>query len=262
MDFHQRKVMINEEYPNVQCFYIKDTKENSVWSTNLDGQIADMLLPMQKPLLYGSRDSFIKAYHDGGGKYDTEILESKSMVSATEIRQRVSRGIMANFHVRLGMVLASFMRWPTGYVTVDVAVMDDDRKKIWLGRKDGEKEYRFFGGFNDPESMSLEDDAKREVMEETHIEVSEPKYISSRLVDDWRYRTSKSKIKTTLWIADRIGGDPKPDDDIAEIKCFDIDFFMNTDTTNFKAPAKNLKSLVKEHRFLMDKLVDYLYDNK
>jgi bifunctional NMN adenylyltransferase/nudix hydrolase len=258
LDFNQRRAMIQEDFPNVQCFYIKDVKNDEVWSKNLDTQISDMLMPMQKPLLYGSRDSFISGYRKGAGKFDTEELESHSIVSGTQIRKETSRTTVANYFVRLGMVLASNMKYPTSFTTVDIAIMDNHRKDIWLGRKDGEEEFRFIGGFTDPNSETIEDDAKREVLEETHIVISEPTYICSMKIDDWRYRTSRDKIKTTLWIGDRIAGDPKPDDDIAEIKRFAIsDFIYETGYAPFGQPYK-VDNLVDEHKRLMVKLLDYL----
>ena len=258
LDFHQRRVMIGESYPNVQCFYIKDCKSNEQWAQNLDGQINDMLMPMQRALLYGSRDSFIKAYHDGGGKNDTEVLESKSMISATQYREKASRGITANYHVRLGMVLGSFMRYPTSYTTIDVAIMDESRTKVWLGRKSTEQEFRFVGGFTDPNSETIEDDAKREALEETHLVISEPEYLCSMKIEDWRYRSSRDCIKTTFWIADRIGGDPQADDDLAEIRLFDLkDFLYEDGYAPFDNPYK-VDIIVGEHKKLMVKLLDHL----
>ena len=32
LDFNQRQKMINEDYPNVQCFYIKDCVSDPKWS--------------------------------------------------------------------------------------------------------------------------------------------------------------------------------------------------------------------------------------
>lgn len=258
MDFHQRKVMINEDYPDVQCLYIKDCPSNEVWVKTLDSMITDMMMPLQVPLLYGSRDSFIKTYRENGGRFDTEELESSSFISATQVRKETSRSIVANENVRIGMVLASQMRYPTAFTTIDVAIMDKDRTKIWLGRKDNETLFRFIGGFSDPRTISLEEDVIRETMEETHIEIGEPIYIYSTLIDDWRYRSETDKIKTTFWIADRIGGDPQPDDDIAEIRCFDIaDFCYEEGYAPILEPYK-LNMIVHGHRKLMTKLLQYL----
>ena len=156
------------------------------------------------------------------------------------------------------MFLAQLMRYPTSYTTVDVAIMDDDRKSIWLGKKKGEKQYRFIGGFSDPRSESLEADAKRETLEETHIVLSEPEYLLSTLIDDWRYRNSRDKIKTTFWIGDRIGGDPRPDDDIVEIAKFDLDEFVYPEGESPFEKPYNLDNIVRGHRGLMTELLKRL----
>ncbi len=246
------------DYPGLDILYIHDTKDNKVWANKIDGLINDHLRPIDKPLLYGLRDSFINAYHDGLGRYDTEEYIPTKMISATSIRDKLSRSFISNKFVRIGMFLANLMRYPTSYTTVDVAIMDDERKSIWLGRKQGETLFRFIGGFSDPGTTSLEEDAKRETLEETHIVLSEPEYLFSTLIDDWRYRRSKDKIKTTFWIGDRIGGDPQPDDDIEEIQKFNIMGFMHEEgyaplDTEFK-----LEGIVKGHRELMTRLLQHL----
>lgn len=259
LDYQQRKAMIHEKYPNVAVLYIMDVDDDTVWASRLDDLISHQLRPTEKPLLFGSRDSFIKAYIDGNGRYDCEEFEAKRLISATEIRNKLSKKLISNYFVRVGMFLASLMRYPTSYTTVDVAIMDDDRTNIWLGRKKDEKRFRLIGGFSDPRSKSLEEDAKRETLEETHIELSEPTYIFSTLIDDWRYRRSRDKIKTTLWIGDRIGGQPKPDDDIVEIKKFPItDFIWEEGTAPILETLKNGDKIVKGHVPLMLKLVEYL----
>lgn len=255
LDFHQRKVMINEDYPDVQCFYIKDTKKNDVWSKQLDSQISDMLMPLHAPLLYGSRDSFISSYE---GRFDTEELESDSFISASRLRQETTRDIMASKDVRVGMIIAAASRFPTAFTTVDIAIMDKDRTRILLGRKQDEKKFRFIGGFADPDSERLEDDAIRETKEETNIDISEPTYICSMKIDDWRYRSEDDCIKTTFWIADRIGGYPEAADDIIEVKWFDITSFEWRNGGINEGYNYDVLNIVRGHQDLMVTLLDYL----
>ena len=54
--------------------------------------------------------------------------------------------------------------------------------QVLLVKKPGEKAWRFIGGFSDPSSNSLEEDAKREVKEETGVDISEPVYLGSSLI--------------------------------------------------------------------------------
>lgn len=265
LDYQQRKAMILEKYPvdkypGLDIFYIHDCKDNAPWSQKLDSLIDDHLRPIDKPLLYGSRESFIAAYRDGGGRFDTEEFVPKTIISATQIRDKLSRSFISNKFVRIGMFLANLMRYPTSYTTVDIAVMDDDRKSIWLGRKKDEAQYRFIGGFSDPGTKSLEEDAMRETKEETNIDTNWPQYLFSQLIDDWRYRRSRDKIKTTFWIADRIGGDPQPGDDIIEIRKFDIaDFAWEQGYAPLdKDVLSNGEMLVKGHHGLMLRLIEFL----
>lgn len=71
-----------------------------------------------------------------------------------------------------------------------------------------------------PTDSSLEAAARREVTEETHIEVSALEYIGSFLVDDWRYRNEVDKVMTTVFLARYMFGAIQPDDDIEELKWF------------------------------------------
>lgn len=261
LDWHQRVKMIQEDYPSIDCLYINDTKSDSVWAKNLDKMITSIRnMPGESPLLYGSEFSFIKKYKDAGGKFECEVLEATDYTQMAEFIRAESRSSKANYHVRLGMLMASTFRYPTAYTTVDIAIMDQNRTKIWLGRKEDEVAFRFIGGFSDPDSFSLEDDATREVMEETGIEVSYPEYICSMRIDDWRYRNEVDCIKTTFWIADRIGGQPKAADDIVEIKLFDIKDFMweEGEAPIDKSILRNGKALVRGHHGLMLELVEQL----
>jgi bifunctional NMN adenylyltransferase/nudix hydrolase len=55
------------------------------------------------------------------------------------------------------------------------------------------------------------------VAEETGIEITDPIYVGSHLVDDWRYRDEPDKIKTLLFRATLLYGKPEPKDDIERL---------------------------------------------
>ena len=242
LDFRSRREMLHEQYPDAEVFYIEDVPDDDTWSKKLDDQIRRHTSPNQTVVLYGGRDSFLRSY---SGDYETRELEAQHFVSGTEIRRRVSNAYKATKDYRAGIIFASKNRYPTAYQTVDIAILNEEGTKLLLGRKPMEKKWRFIGGFSDPNSNSLEDDAKREVAEETGIEVGDMKYIGSTKIDDWRYRSEKDCVKTALFLTKHVFGKPEGGDDIAEVKWFDL-------ATLFK------DEVVDSHHPLLRMLQDHL----
>lgn len=233
LDFEARKQMILEKFPNANVLYIKDEPSDSLWSKKLDGQINDLLGPNQKATLYGGRDSFIPHYT---GKYPTVELEPKSFISASEIRKDVSNRVKASPDFRAGVIWATTNQFPSTYPTVDCAIVDKPNNRLLLARKSNETLYRFVGGFSDPEDESYEYTVKREVSEETGLDVSDLHYIGSKKIDDWRYRNEKNKIKTLFFVAQYIFGSPKASDDICEVKWFNINEIKESDVVDTHKP--------------------------
>lgn len=220
LDFEARRKMISEVYPNINIFYIKDTAENPRWSSQLDEIISTHTPPSQKVVLYGSRDSFIKYY---SGRYATMELIQESFVSGTEDRLNNAFNVSDSKDFRKGVIWATQNQYDSCFPTVDIAIYNPSNDAVLLARKPHESKFRFVGGFVDPKGDTskpsfLEMNAKREVIEETHVETDNYKYIGSFLVDDWRYRSERSKIVTTLFEATYIFGTPTPDDDICELR--------------------------------------------
>lgn len=215
LDFEARKQMILSTFPDVTVMYLMDTRSDEVWSSNLDKRLNEMMNPHDNVTLYGGRDSFLSHYK---GKHKTQELESDRIISGSEIRNELSKKTKASSEFRDGVIWAVYNRYPTTYTTVDIAVFNEDYSKILLARKPDEKEYRLIGGFSTPESTSFEDDARREVMEEAKIEVSEMTYLGSFFIDDWRYRSEADKIKTILYATKYTYGRPEGADDVAEVR--------------------------------------------
>lgn len=218
LDYQARRQMIQAEFPDVEVFYVPDRPSDNVWSEHLDQQIAHHVTPSQSAVLYGGRDSFIEHYV---GKYPVRELIQDVWMSGTEMRKAIARkSTKASPEFRAGVVWAAYGRFPTCYPTVDVAVFNEQEDSILLGRKADETLYRLIGGFADPKSPSFEADARREVKEEAGISITDPVYVGSFSIDDWRYRNEVDKIKTLLFRAKLMAGRPKPDDDIAEVRWF------------------------------------------
>jgi bifunctional NMN adenylyltransferase/nudix hydrolase len=263
LDFEARKQMILAEFPEVNVLYIKDQGSDDFWSGKLDAQIADLVTPTQSVVLYGGRDSFISHYT---GTFPTRELTQTVFYSGTEQRKAIAKSrAKASPEFRAGVIWASQARFPTAYTCVDVAILKKGyvphggpyKTQLLLGRKANERLYRFIGGFSDPRSASFEDDAKREVAEETGLEVGNLTYLGSLRVEDWRYRNEPDCIKTMLFAADYLHGHPKPADDIAEVKWFDLAAFEGV------TPSQtNGTFLVPEHRPLMAMLRAHLNNRK
>jgi bifunctional NMN adenylyltransferase/nudix hydrolase len=242
LDFESRKQMLLEKFPNINVLYIKDQASDELWSKELDEKIGDLVGPNQTALLYGSRDSFIKYYT---GKYATQELVQEVFVSGTELRRQIGKSVKRSADFRAGVIWASANRYDTCYPTVDVAIFNENYTKILLGRKSRESQYRFIGGFADPQSESYEADAKREVMEETGLEITNLKYIGSTIIQDFRYKNERDQIKTLFFICHSVLDRPQVSDDICEVRYFEINELKESD-------------IIFEHKILFKMLQNYL----
>ncbi len=242
LDFEARKQMILQKFPSVNVLYIKDEREDDIWSKKLDNQINDILGPNQTAVLYGSRDSFIPFYK---GKFNVIELEPTRIVSGTELRKEASNRVKSTPDFRYGVIHAVGNQYPTVFTTVDVAILDLANERTLLAKKPNEKLYRFVGGFADPKSESFEQDVKREVIEETGLEIADVKYLGSCLIKDWRYEHEVNKIKTLFFVGNYVFGGPVANDDISEVRWFKL--------TELKESV-----IVPEHRPLLEMFLEYL----
>lgn len=243
LDFEARKLMIAQAYPKAIIMYIPDMYTDKAWSNRLDSQIKDLTGVQSKVRLYGSRDSFIAHYT---GKYECEELEQISFASGTDRRQKISQKVKGTKDFRMGVIWAVMNQYPKCLPTVDIMAVRDNKEgktMVLLGKRNSEPKYRICGGFVNPRE-TLEDAAKREFYEEAGVEITEPQYVKSFVVNDWRYRSEVDSITTSLFIAEIKNGTPVPGDDIDELRWFPLD-------------GKIIYELVEEHK----PLVQYVLDN-
>lgn len=241
LDFRHRIFVIQSMFPGVEVYPVEDRKCDFDWSRQLDANIRKLISPLQTVLLYGSRDSFLRVYQ---GSFPTQELESDVIVSASAQRKSIINNYPISKDFLAGYIAATGNRYPTSYQTVDV-IIRNDQDQLLLVRKPDEKSFRFVGGFSDPRSESLEDDAKREVREEVGIEIGYPKYLFSCKIDDWRYKREIDCIKTAVFEAEFIFGQVIPNDDVIEAKWFDLGKLKDY-------------HLEPEHRIIFSKYEDYL----
>lgn len=217
LDFESRKQMLCSAYPSLTVLYVKDVNDDALWSKQVDALVGDWLSPTQTALLYGSRDSFIKSYT---GRFDTYELPTHHTKPGTVYREEIGREARDSEDFRRGVIWASRNRYPISYQTVDVAIFNEGYTQMLLGQKKNETGWRLIGGFADPNSPSLEDDARREVMEECGAKLLRLSYVRSAIVDDWRYQGEPDCIKTALFVATTADTDLVAGDDIERVCWF------------------------------------------
>ncbi|KKR48218.1 MAG: NUDIX hydrolase [Candidatus Magasanikbacteria bacterium GW2011_GWC2_40_17] len=235
MDFKTRAVMLKSQFPDAIVVEIRDRSSDEAWSADLDRIIEDCF-PNHEVTLFGSRDSFLPSYK---GRHSQKYIHPEALVpTGTQLRKKISSQVIDSEEFRAGVIYAATKQsFPTSFQTVDVAIRHSLERKVLVGRKTGEANWRFPGGFVDPGDSNLEMSAKREIREEVgDIEIGNLKYLSSIRVDDYRYKKSAHKIMTALFSAIYVFGLIRAGDDLAEVK------WQNFDTL--------LGCLVEEHKVL------------
>jgi bifunctional NMN adenylyltransferase/nudix hydrolase len=264
LDFQPRKQMILEEfphdkYPNLTIGYVKDQRDNSVWSERVDELVQDHLGPNDSAIIYGSRENFMDQYV---GRFETSEIQTDVIVSTEGIKNEIQKAPQSHPMFRAGAIWASSQRYPTVYSTVDIAIINqreyqttgEKKNDILLARKPNEKQYRFVGGFVDTKDASFELAALRELAEETTLScgLAGLRYVGSRQINDWRYlRNPTEKIMTHFYVAHCSSGSARASDDIQEVKWFSIKTFTESYET----------LLVEEHVPLGKMFVEWLNNN-
>jgi bifunctional NMN adenylyltransferase/nudix hydrolase len=235
--------MITRAYPGIMAMPLEDCRLDSVWSHNLDELIAKAF-PRREAVLYGSRESFLGCY---SGKHPTVLVKSAiPTVNATERRRACSEAPLSTEDFRIGAIYAAERRPAVSYQTIDIAVLDHDRKQVLLGARNNEGGLlRFIGGFVDPADQSLELAVKREAHEEAgDISIDAVTYLGSFRIDDWRYRANSDRVLTAFFTAHYIFGVARAHDDIDWVGWVPWDNFI--------------EKLAPEHRPLGQRLTDHI----
>lgn len=250
LDYVTREKMIKFHYPNAIVTFVRNQETDEKWSEEIDKVIRE-ICPIDKPTLYGGRDSFIPFYH---GKHKCEKITSFHETSGTELRESVGQVVLDTPDFRKGIIYAAYNRFPNIRVTVDIAVLKDrlesDREtKVLLGTKYNSDFWRFPGGFVDYNDKSFEETAKRELREEVGlIETGNWDYIGSCRVDDWRYKGVDGEyIMTNFYICDYVFGCLNPSDDLEKVAWFSL-----------KDLFDGKLNMVECHLILIDELKNYI----
>lgn len=214
LDYQARSMMLHSLMAQIPITFsvapLPDCRTDQQWSTNLDNTLKLLLTPGQSAILYGSRDSFIKHYT---GHYPTqELTGAQELWSGTQVRNNIRQTVRPTEDFRAGVIWATHNQYPKTIPTVDTLVTHHG--KWLLVRKPNEQGYRFVGGFADPHDPSYEATAIREVKEETNLIITNPKYLFSTHIDDWRYQGTDA-ITTLFFKAESATDTPTLGDDLA-----------------------------------------------
>lgn len=212
-EFPGREVLI---LPLYDCF------SDDEWVARVDQAISSVNIN-GPAILFCGPDGAGPWYANAGGKHPIEVLDSAGG-HASKIRYELTPRYSEDF--RAGIIYALERRFVNPYPVIDAIIRDGDR--ILLGQKkidrreDG-REWRLIGGFVDIADDSLERAVQREVREETGLEISEPMYVGSAKVNDWRFRNGPEGILTSVFSCQRIFGAEKASDDIDALRWFHKD---------------------------------------
>lgn len=180
LDFETRKAMVQATFPEFIILPLTDTMSDEQWSKNLDGKIRE-IVDYGEVTLYGARDSFVPHYSGSFKPVELTLSYSVRDVSGTDIRAKVTNTVMESAEFRAGVIHALTNLRPSVKATVDIVIVHKnamgDVTHFLLGRKPGEPNYRFVGGFSEPTTPSYEFDAKREAMEETGLGIQNLTFI-------------------------------------------------------------------------------------
>lgn len=116
LSYEARKVMINEEYPRVKVYLIRDIGDYQKWVRELDKRI-EMLkdleeIPRNSEIyICGSRDSVVNMYKENGGVHNireyTDMKNLTTTISGTDSRNE----IIKNYRPKWTKELREFLIW-------------------------------------------------------------------------------------------------------------------------------------------------------
>lgn len=248
LDFETRKKMIQVKFPEFTVLPLRDKKTDEEWSSDLDERISDAVgeIPSEV-VLYGSRESFAPFYH-GRHKVKELEIEVPASLTSTNIRAKLTNQVMESPDFRAGIIYSMNQLWPRLIAVVDIAVVHQSEKGLMLllGKKKDDTNWRFPGGHCVLSTKTFEEDAKKEVFEETGLDVHDLEYIGSGKVDSWRWRSEPSEgFKTIFYLAHSMTMGGAGNDDLnGGIRWFE---FSKLTVEDFEKEHRPLFEMLKQH---------------
>lgn len=199
LDFLARQKMIQSKYPSIVVLPTTDHLDDTIWSNNLDNMI-ETLFPTSHVILYGGRDSFIKAYH---GKFQCVEVELIDPVSGTEVRNKIGKECRDSDDFRAGLIYAT-QRIPHRInPLVHLIIVKDNQ--VMVIKDNDYKKYVLPYRFMTPNDTSLESVAKSLVS----MELNNLRYLTSQRIHHWKF--TEDILMSSIFVADYSWGNKTSD---------------------------------------------------
>jgi bifunctional NMN adenylyltransferase/nudix hydrolase len=228
LDFPTRKAMIQAKFPEFTVVSLPDVRTDEEWSALLDAKIGENIDGKQNVTLYGGRDSFVPHYSGRYKPVELALPIETMRVSGTDIRAEFANKVIESPEFRAGMIYAANHLWPVALAMVDIAILNSERTEICLGRKPGEKQFRFIGGHAEI-GKTYEKIARQECFEEAGLDTGVMEYIGSAVIPDWRYRLADRGVTTSFFLTTTMSMGAVAGDDIEEVRWFKLASLKATD---------------------------------
>ena len=258
LDYPTRVAMVMDEFgahpmsPNnikLNIIPMPDMPTPKKWSEVLEARIREVL-PMERVVILQGAPAAIRG-DDDIRHYFGKI---KSVEASGYLFNDLSEAkvVSASAEFRRGMLYFALQTYKRINPTIDVAIIDYDRKLILLGRKPNETQYRFIGGHYEAKDGSYRVGGKREAFEESGgLEVGALEYVTDGNVNDWRYPNSTNQICTVLFAAPYMSGRPSTDtDDLEEVRWFKVGHHVNGGDSSLSFIQQD--TMIEEHRKFFD----------
>lgn len=205
--------------PELTVLPCLNSESDTEWASRID-MMARAVSVASPLVLYCGHDGCGPVYTASGGTmpvstiapiggHATDARAAIQPVHSEDFRAGLIYGIQRQFTAVYPVVDAVvYRRSPSiGAISVLMAQKATDTPDTW----------RVIGGFVDPSDQSLEQAVRREVREETGVEVGDVQYCCSMVIDDWRYRGCPEGILSAVFVAQYVFGAEKASDDIARV---------------------------------------------
>jgi 8-oxo-dGTP pyrophosphatase MutT (NUDIX family) len=217
-----RQKMVFSLFPTATIWGVPNYRHDRDWAAAIDGFLYQTF-PRADVTLYGCRDSCLEQYKEWGYNKVEQLPETDGTKFCQATQDRAGVKLIHSEDFRRGLIHGVATAVPRVLAAVDIALYQGPGAqggfRLLLVRKQGEQEWRFPGGCVDAEDDSFERSAQRELYEETGLTGYGWTHISSRRIDDWRFRRTGISVFSTFYATSYTHGYAKPQDkEIADTK--------------------------------------------